>query len=175
MSMSEFIKVLWSSCKSGSLEGDLFLGLGYDGMSFVSILGFNCHLGAFCIIGMCSIRGFEPTAAWVSVVISDFCLSGFGTTCAGLLGCGGVTTLIFLLKPALPFPKLGSFQVGVFVSGVTAMGFNVYFSDLTYGFMPFSTPCTSGKVIPLDLNCDLVCIKYFSPTLYYNTCHVVHF
>ena len=45
------------------------------------------------------------------------------------------------------------------------MGFNVLFSGLTCGFMPLSTPFTSGKLKLLDLDCDQVCTKYLSSVL----------
>ena len=31
---------------------------------------------------------------------------------------------------------------------------------LTCGFRPIFVPCISGTLMPLDLACDLVCIKY---------------
>ena len=114
---------------------------------------------------MCSVCNVEPTLAWGCATISDFCLSDVGTTCAGLLGCEGVTTFTFLLRPALPCPDLGFFQVGVLTSGDTIIGFNVCFSGCTCGFMPLSTPCTSGYIMLLDLDLDLICTKYLSSVL----------
>ena len=35
------------------------------------------------------------------------------------------------------------------------------FSGCMPGLIPLFTPCTSSKVILLDLDCNLVCISYF--------------
>ena len=32
--------------------------------------------------------------------------------------------------------------------------------SLTCGFRPLSAPCISSNLMPLDLACDLVCIRY---------------
>ena len=73
---------------------------------------------------MCSVCDVEPMLAWGCAAISDFCLSCGVTACANLLGCDGVTTFTFLLRPALPCPNLGFFLVGVLTSSDTITGFN---------------------------------------------------
>ena len=76
----------------------------------------------------------------------------------GLLISGDVGVLIFCLKPALPCPNLGLIGGN---SLKDPMGFNTCFCANMFGSKSLSKLCTSGKHMPLDLACDLVCIKYF--------------
>ena len=128
MFVSKSVKVLWFPLKPGSLGGGLVCGSGYGATPLVNSLGFNDCLGVVSVNGMCSVCDVEPTMAWGCAAISDFCPSYGGTTCAGLLGCKGVNIFTFLLRPALPCPNLGFFQVRVLTSGDTIIGFNICFS-----------------------------------------------
>ena len=127
MSVSKSAEVLQLSFKSGSLGGGLRFGCKYGGTSLVNCLGFSGSLvmvGIKCIYSFCDIG---PMLAWDCTEISDLCLSNrLDSTCAGLLGCKCLS-FTFLLGPDLPCPNLGFFQVGVFTSGDTNVGFNVCF------------------------------------------------
>ena len=86
-------------------------------------------------------------------------------------------SLIFcFFLPALPWPNLGLIWDTPFASEAI-MGFITCFSDLIFGCSLFSMPCTSGKLMPLDLASYLVWTKYFpsisSPILYYLDCRIL--
>ena len=83
LSVSKSVEVLQFSFMSGSLGGGLICGSGYGGTFLVNSLGFNGCLGVVSVNKMCSVCDLEPTLIWGSAVISDFCLSDGGTTCAG--------------------------------------------------------------------------------------------
>ena len=73
----------------------------------------------------------------------------------GLAVSRSIAVLILHLKPALPWPKLGLIWDVPFTSeGI--MGFITYFFGSILGSNSLPTPCTSGKLMPLDLACDLV-------------------
>ena len=81
---------------------------------------------------------------------------GFYFNCIMGLSSGVDTgNLIFHFVPALPWPNLGLIWYTPFASEAI-MGFIACFSGLLSGSNPFPTPCTSGKLMLLDLACDLV-------------------
>ena len=113
MSVSKSVEVLQLSFKSGRLGGGLNFGSEYGRTSLVNCLGFNGSLEAIGVKCVCSFCDFGPMLVWGCAEISDFCFpNGMGSISTGLLGCEGVS-LTFFLRPALPCPNLGFFQVGV--------------------------------------------------------------
>ena len=76
----------------------------------------------------------------------------------GLLIGGYIGSLIFYLKPALPWPYLGLIWDIPFTSEVM-MGFITCFSGNMFGSNLLPLSCTSGKHMPLDLACNLVWTK----------------
>ena len=93
---------------------------------------------------------FEVTFS-CSIVLSD-------NFKIGLLINVDVRALIFHLKTTLLWPNLG------LIGGISleaAIDFITCFSGNMFGSKHLSTPCTSGKFMPLDLACDLVWTKYF--------------
>ena len=73
----------------------------------------------------------------------------------GLVIEGGTGVLIFLPKPALPWPNLGLLWGTPFASEAT-MGFITCFSHCIFRSNSLPMPCTSGKLMLLDVACDLV-------------------
>ena len=73
----------------------VIFGSGYGGTSLVNSLGFNDCLIMVSVNGMCSACDIETTLARCCASISGLCLFCGGSTCAGLLGCEGVTTFTF--------------------------------------------------------------------------------
>ena len=78
----------------------------------------------------------------------------------GLWSDGGTGSVIFHLISALPWLNLGLVWGTPFALEVI-MGFITCFSGSIFGSHLFPMPCTSDKLMPLDLACDLVWTKYF--------------
>ena len=98
----------------------------------------------------------------ISTICMIGCLPGNNFGCPGLT-CGWDTgnLIVFLFIPALPWPNLGLIWDTPFVSGVIT-GLINWFSGLIFESIPLSIPCTSSKIMPLVLVCDLVWTKCFS-------------
>ena len=95
---------------------------------------------------------FEVTFG-CSIRFSDICTMG-------LLIRGDIGVLIFYLKHVLPLPIPGLIWDIPF-NFLSYYGFYDLFSGNMFGSNPLSSPCTCGKLIPLDLACDPIWPKYF--------------